>query len=62
MNSADAQFTLLLKFISIDDIGCKTDIGGTALLSFRYHVSISVGSWPVAASSSLINCSSEDRM
>lgn len=51
-----------MKLIKIDEIGCKTDIGGTALLSFLYHVSINVGSWPVAASSSLIICSSDDRM
>lgn len=44
----------------MDEIGCKTEIGGTALLSFLYQVSIRVGSLPVAANSSLIICSSDD--
>lgn len=49
-----------MKLIKIDEIGCKTETGGTALLSLRYHVSINVGSLPVAANSSLINCNSDD--
>lgn len=54
--------TLLLKLINIDDIGCRTDIGGTALLSFLYQVSIRLTSLPVLLSSSRIICNSDDKM
>lgn len=56
------HLTLLLKLIRIDEIGCNTETGGTALLSFRYQVSISATSLPVAANSSLINCNSDEMM
>lgn len=54
--------TLLLKLMRMEEIGCSTDMGGTALLSFLYHVSISAGSPPVATSSSRSICSSDERM
>lgn len=45
--------TLLLKLVRIDEIGCNIEIGGTALLSFLYHMSSKVTSIPMAARSSL---------
>lgn len=38
--------TLLLKFFKIEEIGCKMLVGGTALLSFLYHVSKTITSIP----------------
>lgn len=52
--------TLLLKLISIEEIGCRTEIGGTALLSFLYHVSNSVTSEPTLTNSSLNSSNSDD--
>jgi hypothetical protein len=46
----------------MEEIGCSTDTGGTALLSLRYQVSRRTGSVPELARSSLSICSSEDRM
>lgn len=54
--------TLLLKLTKIEEIGCKIEIGGTALLSFRYHVSSKVTSILQAAKSSLNNCNSDESM
>jgi len=46
----------------MEEIGCSTETGGTALLSLRYHRSRSPGSVPVFARSSLNICSSDDRI
>lgn len=48
--------------MSIEEIGCRTDIGGTALLSFLYHVSNNVTSEPTFTNSSLNNSSSDEIM
>lgn len=52
-------FTLLLKFLRIDEIGCSILVGGTALLSFLYHLSRRLTSipWP---SNSVLNISSSE--
>jgi len=52
--------TLLLKLISIEEIGCRTEIGGTALLSFLYHMSNKVTSEPTLTNSSLNNSNSDE--
>jgi len=52
--------TLLLKLISIEEIGCRTEIGGTALLSFLYHISNKVTSEPTLTNSSLNNSNSDE--
>lgn len=52
--------TLLLKLMRIEEIGCRTEIGGTALLSFRYHVSNKVTSDPTFTNSSLNNSNSDE--
>lgn len=54
--------TLLLKLISIEEIGCRTEIGGTALLSFLYHISNKVTSEPTLTNSSLNNSNSDETM
>jgi len=38
------EITLLLKLTKIEEIGWRTEMGGTALLSFRYQVSMRVTS------------------
>lgn len=56
------NLTLLLKLIRMEEIGCKTDTGGTAFVSFRYHVSSKVTSVPFSAKLSLNICNSDDTM
>lgn len=53
--------TLLLKFLRMDEIGCNMLVGGTALLSFLYHLSRTVTSIPWLSSSVLSISSSELR-
>lgn len=53
------NYTLLLKLTRIEEIGCKTDMGGTALASFLYQVSNKITSVPPAAKSSRSICNSE---
>lgn len=46
--------------MSIEEIGCKTEMGGTALLSFLYHISNKVTSEPTLINSSLSNSNSDE--
>lgn len=54
--------TLLLKLTKMDEMGCKTDIGGTALLSFLYHISSELASTFNEICSSRIIINSDVRM
>jgi len=62
LNYNSIKRTLLLKLTRILEIGCSTEIGGTALLSFRYQVSNRETSVPTLASSSLKSCNSDDKI
>ena len=46
----------------MEEIGCNTDTGGTAFVSFLYHVSNKLTSVPTSARLSRSICNSEDTM
>lgn len=54
-----SDFTLLLKFFKIEDIGCRILVAGTALLSFLYQSSRTLISMPWFFNSSLSMSNSE---
>lgn len=55
------KFTLLLKFFKMEEMGCRMLVGGTALLSFLYHVSKTLTSIPWLSSSACRVSNSELR-
>lgn len=46
----------------MEEMGCSTEMGGTAFESFLYQVSKRTTSMPIAARSSRSNCNSDERM